>query len=86
MILLAKSGDTSSPASMRNIALGNSEGKLFFAIVARRIQRHMMSNFYFDGVTQKGFMPGISGCVEHASVMREALGDARRRGKGICIT
>jgi hypothetical protein len=86
MILLAKCEDTSSPASMRNIALGNSEGKLFFAIVAQRIQRHMMRNSYFDGVTQKGFMPGISGCIEHASVMREALGDARRRGKGICIT
>ena len=86
MILLAKSGDTSSPAAMRNIALGNSEGKLFFALVAQRIQRHMMRNSYFDGVTQKGFMPGISGCVEHASVMKEALGDARRRRKGICIT
>jgi hypothetical protein len=86
MILLAKSSDTSSPAAMRNIALGNSEGKLFFAIVAHRIQRHMIGNLYFDGVTQKGFMPGVAGCVEHASVMREALGDARRRRKSICVT
>ena len=86
MILLAKSTDTSSPSNMRNIALGNSEGKLFFGIVARRINKHMLQNTYFDGITQKGFMPGVAGCVEHASVMREALGDARRRHKSICVS
>ncbi len=86
MILLAKSADTSSPSNMRNIALGNSEGKLFFGIVARRINHHMLKNVYFDGVTQKGFMPGVAGCIEHASVMGEALKDARRRKKSICIS
>ena len=50
MVLLAKSSDTSHPSAMRNIALGNSEGKLFFAIVAHRIQKHMAKNKYFDGV------------------------------------
>jgi hypothetical protein len=48
---LSKSSDTSSPALMRNIALSNSEGKLFFAVVAHRIQQHMVKNKYFDGVT-----------------------------------
>lgn len=86
MILLAKSGDSSHPANMRNIALGNTEGKLFFAIVAQRVQKHMIQNGYFDGVTQKGFMPGVSGCVEHSAVLREALGDARSGSKSICIT
>ena len=86
MILLAKSDDTSHPSAMRNIALGNSEGKLFFAVVAHRIQKHMSNNKYFDGIAQKGFMPGVSGCIEHSAVLREALGDARRRSKSICIT
>jgi hypothetical protein len=46
----------------------------------------MVKNKYFDGITQKGFMPGVSGCIEHAAVLREALCDARRRGKSICVT
>jgi len=58
MILLAKSSDATSPSNMRNIALGNSEGKLFFAVVAHRIQQYMTRNLYFDGITQKGFLPG----------------------------
>jgi hypothetical protein len=46
----------------------------------------MVANSYFDGATQKGSVPGVSGCIEHSAVLREALGDARRRQKSICIT
>ena len=86
MILLAKSPDTSHPSLMRNIALGNCEGKLFFSIIAHRMQCYMKSNLYFDGISQKGFMPGVSGCVEHASVLNAAVHDARRSKRSICIT
>ena len=40
---------------------------------------------YFDKQTQKGFLPGISGCVEHACISQEALRDARRHRRSICF-
>ena len=38
----------------------------------------MLNNSYFDGQTQKGFLPGIAGCVEHVCLTGEALRDARK--------
>ena len=45
----------------------------------------MTSNSYFDGETQQGFLPGMSGCVEHATISQEALRDARQNHRSICF-
>ena len=45
----------------------------------------MRSNNYFDGLTQKGFLPKMSGCVEHASLFWEALRDAKENHRSICF-
>jgi hypothetical protein len=59
MILLPKSEDACHPSLMRNIALSNVEGKLFFSLVGGRLQAYMLDNRYFDGSAQKGFLPGV---------------------------
>jgi hypothetical protein len=86
MILLPKSEDASHPSLMRDIALSNVEGKLFFSLVAGRLQSYMLDNRYFDGSAQKGFLPGVSGCVEHNPVIAAALAHARQNRNEICLT
>lgn len=43
------------------------EGKFFFAILAKRLTVYLLANNYVDTSTQKGGIPGFSGCVEHTS-------------------
>lgn len=86
MILLAKSKETHHPSLMRNIALSNVEGKLFFSLLASMLQSYMLQNSFFDGRSQKGFLPGVSGCVEHNSIIAEALRHAKQHKKDICLT
>ena len=35
---------------------------------------------------QKGFLPGVAGCVEHSSLTTSALRDAKQAGKSICMS
>ena len=71
---------------MRNIALSNCEGKLFWALVSQSIMEHMLRNNYFDGKVQKGFMPEVSGCVEHSSQLQAAIDDAHKHTRSICCS
>ena len=45
----------------------------------------MLVNECFDGLTQKGFLPGMSGCVEHATLCSEAMKDSKRSKRSIAI-
>ena len=80
-----KSGTTSDPTNFRPIALSNCDGKLFFSLLSKSFTSYMIRNEYFDKQTQKGFLPGISGSVEHACISQEALRDARRHRRSICF-
>ena len=76
-------GETSDPANFQPIALPNCDGKLFFLLLSKKFTTFMTSNSYYDGETQKGFLPGMSGCVEHATVSQEALRDACQNYRSI---
>lgn len=84
--LFHKKGATDDPANFRPISLSNSDGKIFFALVSKAISQHMIRNNYFDRRVQKGFLPGIAGCLEHSSLLSEALRDARAHQRSICIS
>lgn len=86
MKLLPKTEDVTHPSKMRNIALSNVEGKIFFSILARRLQKHMLNNSFFDGQNQKGFISQIAGCVEHTSILQAVINDARSNKKALCIS
>ena len=84
--LFHKSGPTDDPTNFRPIALSNCDGKLFFALVSKAVLRHMIRNSFFDMRLQKGFLPDVSGCLEHSSLLSEALRDARAHQRSICIS
>ncbi|CAG9581159.1 unnamed protein product [Danaus chrysippus] len=47
--------------------------------------RFMLSNKYFRPNHQKGFLPGISGCLEHNTLLSESLKDARKSERQITV-
>ena len=83
--LLPKSDVSDDPAKFRPIALANTMGKVFFSLLSHRLQKHMQQNNFFDGQIQKGFMPGVSGCLEHSTLCYEAMRDAKSAKRQICV-
>ena len=82
--LLAKSSKTSEPAEFRPIALTNTIGKIFFSVVAKRLENYMLSNKFISHV-QKGFKAETPGCLEHSFAMFEALLDAKHNQRQIVV-
>ena len=46
----------------------------------------MLRNSFFDKRLQKGFLPDVAGCLEHSSLLSDALRDARAHQRSICIS
>ena len=71
-----------SPSNVKNfrpIALLNVEEKLFFSLVARRVEQHIITNNSLINTSiQKGCMEKVPGCWEHMSSVWSALKDARQ--------
>ena len=84
--LVHKSGSPNEPSNFRPIALTNCDGKIFFALVAKSVLEHMTKNSFFDLRLQKGFLPGVSGCIEHTSLISEALRNARSHQRSIYVS
>ena len=82
--LLAKSEKTSDPAEFRPIALTNTVGKIFFGVIAKRLENFMLSNKYISHV-QKGFKAETPGSLEHSFAMFEALLDAKHNQRQIVV-
>ncbi|XP_060083178.1 uncharacterized protein LOC132562453 [Ylistrum balloti] len=61
----------------RTISLLSVEGKIFFAILARRMTKYMTSNEYIDSSVQKGGIPGFPGCIEHTSAITQLIREAK---------
>ena len=53
----------------RPISLLNVEGKIFFSVMATRLTKYG----YINTSVQKGGIPGVSGCLEHATMIWEAI-------------
>ena len=56
------------------IALLNVEGKLFFSLVSRHLEKHLISNNNFiNKSVQKVYMEKVHGCWKHISIVWAAL-------------
>ena len=84
--LIAKSSNLDQPSEFRPIAVGNTAGKIFFSIIADRLQRYMVDNQYIRVRKQKGFLEGMAGCLEHSFVLWEALRNAKTYKRSIVAT
>ena len=66
-------------SDFRPIALLNVEGMLFFSLVSRRLEKHLIcNNKFINKSVQKGCMEKVPGCSEH-SIVWEALKEAKSK-------
>jgi hypothetical protein len=82
---LAKSAKLTEPSEFRPIALTNTIGKIFFAVVSKRLETFMLKNNYISNV-QKGFKASTPGCLEHSFSMFESLLDAKDQQRQIVVS
>ena len=86
IILLSKSEDLSLVSEFRPIAITSTVGKIFFSVVSTRLQVFMLKNGYISKEIQKGFLAGVSGCVEHRFALLETMRDAKASHWQLVIT
>ena len=61
------------------------QGKIFLAVVARRLTEFMINSKYVDMSVQKGGLPRVRGCIEHFGAMWEVIEDARLNRRDLNI-
>ena len=79
--LIHKAGDTSDPHNFMMISLTSCVGKVFHQIFSDKISLYLLCNNLVDSSTQKAFLKGINGCIEHTFVINELLANARNKKK-----
>ena len=77
-VFIPKEKDSVNINQFRPISLLNVEGKIFFAVLAKRLTDFAIRNEYIDRSLQKGGVPGVPGCIEHSSMIWEAIKRAKQ--------
>ena len=85
-IFIPKEDGATEVEKYRTISLLNVEGKLYFALRADRLLQFSLANKYIDTSVQKGGVPGISGCLEHTSILSTLIREARAEKKDLVVT
>ena len=80
-VLIPKEDGAKEVEKFRTISLLNVEGKLFFALKAKRLLTFALANNYIDTSIQKGGIPEVSGCLEHTALLSQLIREAKT-GKG----
>ncbi|UYV72706.1 hypothetical protein LAZ67_10000374 [Cordylochernes scorpioides] len=83
VLIYKKRRKKNNPENWRPIALGNTIGKLYSAIIADRIKR-FATNTNLISSPQKGFLE-YEGCLEHNFVLQSLIEETKRAGREICI-
>ena len=84
-VYIPKTDGDFGPSTGRPISLGNVQGKIFLAVIARRMTDFMVDNKYVDMTVQKGGLPGVKGCIEHFGAMWEVIKDARLNRRDLSV-
>lgn len=82
---ISKEENSAGIKQFRTISLLNTEGKIFLRILAKRLTTFMLDNTYMDTSVQKDGVPGVSGCLEHTSVITKIIKDARRNRGDLAV-
>ena len=85
-MLLSKSDIRDTVSEFRPIAITSTVGKIFFSILADRLQHFLIKNSYISREVQKGILTGVAGCLEHVFTLLEALKEAKEHTRQIIIT
>ena len=84
--LLPKTESSTNLDDFRDITLFNAFIKVLFGVWARRVTKFMIKNKFINTNIQKGFVPNISGCVEHNQTLHDVLKNDKRDGKPVQVT
>ena len=84
-VYIPKEQNSTDLNQFRPISLLNVEGKIFFAVMASRLTEFLMANSYVDLSVQKGGIPGVSGCLEHATMIWDAIQSARTKKRNLDV-
>ena len=84
--LLFKGGNLSNVTDFRPIAITSTAGKIFFSILSDKLQIYLTKNNYISKSVQKGFLSGVSGCLEHSFALMEALKEAKTAHRQIVVS
>jgi hypothetical protein len=82
---IPKEKNSQSLKQFRTISLLNVEGKIFLAVLARRMTSYLLANNYIDMSVQKGGVPGVSGCVEHTSALTQIIQEAKENKGDLAV-
>ena len=85
-VLAHKKGDTMEPANFRPITLESVPLKIFTSALRNSIFAFLSSNNFIEHGIQKGFIPRLSGTLEHTSLMAHIINRARSRQRSLVIT
>ena len=69
----------------RIVSLLNTEGKIFFSILSRRLSKFLIMNEYIDTSVQKGGVAGMPGCIEHTGVVSQLIREARENNGNLAV-
>ena len=78
-ILIYKSDDPSDPKNFRPITLENVFLKDYTSFIRNRIFEYLKANDYIECRVQKGFIPKISGTIEHTQQLAYIIRHAKRK-------
>ena len=84
-VYIPKEADSQLLGQFRPISLLNIEGKIFFAVLARRITSFALQNKYINTSVQKAGIPGFPGCLEHATMIWSAIQQAKKEKKDLHV-
>ena len=85
-ILIYKSNDPSNPKNFRPITLENVFLKVYTSFIRNRIFEYLKANNYIKCRVQKGFIPKISGTIEHTQQLAYIIWHAKRKQKTLVVT
>ena len=85
-ILIYKSDDPSDPKNFRPITLENVFLKVYTSFIRNRIFEYLKANDYIECRVQKGFIPKISGTIEHTRQLAYIIRHAKRKQKTLVVT
>ena len=77
-VYLPKEENAENIGQFRPISIINVACKIFMGILAKRTVVYLQSNGYVDESVQKAGVPGIPGCIEHASTIWDAIQEAKK--------
>lgn len=84
-VYIPKEQNSSTINQFRPISLLNVEGKIFFSVMAARLTSYLLGNSYLDVSVQKGGIPGVPGCLEHATMIWDAIQKAKTGRKNLDV-